>query len=91
MNTNMKVSKDSMLVPRCIANFLVHHWLKYHAKDDPDVKIVHPEDIEHEALYHAHEHEDGPDDHDAQRIIQFARFGNFIEKNVPSKFLKPKA
>lgn len=68
----------------------VHHWLKYHAKDDPDVKIVHKEDIEHEALYHAHEHEDNPNDHQEVKIIQFARFGNFFEKNVPLKFLKNK-
>lgn len=68
----------------------VHHWLKYHAENDPDVKIVHKEDIEHEALYHAHEHEDDPDDHVEQKIIKFARFGNFFPQNVPAKFLKSK-
>lgn len=52
------------------------------------MKIVHPEDIEHEALYHAHEHEDNPDDHGAVKVVQFARFGNFYAANVPPKFLK---
>lgn len=68
----------------------VHHWLKYHAENDPDVKIVHKEDIEHEALYHAHEHDDHPDDHDGPnvKLITFARFGTFLEKNVPPKYLK---
>lgn len=71
----------------------VHHWLKYHAENDPDVKIVHKEDLEHEALYHAHEHDDNPDDHDHEgdgdvKVITFSRFGQFLEQNVPPKFLK---
>lgn len=44
-----------------------HHWLQYHAKDDPDVEVMHKEDIEHELLHHFHEiehdHEGGHDDH----------------------------
>lgn len=41
----------------------VHHWQEYHMKDDPDVKIVHPEDEEHERLYHAFEHGDDEQAH----------------------------
>lgn len=42
----------------------VHHWQQYHAESDPDVKIVHPEDVEHERLYHQYEHNDnGWEDH----------------------------
>ncbi|CCF59992.1 hypothetical protein KAFR_0I02120 [Kazachstania africana CBS 2517] len=33
----------------------IHHWNKYHKDKDPDVKIVHKEDIEHELLHHEHE------------------------------------
>lgn len=41
-----------------------HHWLKYHAENDPDVEIMHKEDIEHELLHHFHEieHDDEHDD-----------------------------
>lgn len=78
----------------------VHHWLKYHAKDDPDVKIVHEEDLEHERLYHAQEHQDHPDDHDhdkpaapeaaapAQKVIKPAAFGTINLRHVPGKYLK---
>lgn len=41
----------------------VHHWKEYHMKDDPEVKIVHPEDEEHERLYHAFEHGDEEESH----------------------------
>ncbi|CDR38449.1 CYFA0S02e01794g1_1 [Cyberlindnera fabianii] len=33
----------------------VHHWNKYHRDNDPDIKIVHKEDVEHELLHHEHE------------------------------------
>lgn len=33
----------------------IHHWNKYHKDQDPDVKIVHKEDVEHELLHHEHE------------------------------------
>lgn len=33
----------------------IHHWNKYHKDNDPDVKTVHKEDIEHELLHHEHE------------------------------------
>ncbi|ODQ66344.1 hypothetical protein NADFUDRAFT_11427, partial [Nadsonia fulvescens var. elongata DSM 6958] len=35
----------------------LHHWIEFHKDNDPDVKIVHQEDIEHDQLYHAHEGE----------------------------------
>ena len=38
-----------------------HHWRKYHANDDPDVKIKHKEDIEHELLHHQQEIEETHD------------------------------
>ncbi|KAK9466490.1 hypothetical protein V1512DRAFT_263720 [Lipomyces arxii] len=30
----------------------IHHWLKYHANDETDENLNHPEDIEHENLFH---------------------------------------
>lgn len=33
----------------------LHHWNKFHRDDDPDIKNVHKEDIEHELLHHEHE------------------------------------
>jgi hypothetical protein len=41
----------------------IHHWLEHHAKSDPNVKIVHQEDIDHEKLFHAHEHGDDAESH----------------------------
>ncbi|MCP8717776.1 MAG: hypothetical protein M5F18_00570 [Asgard group archaeon] len=38
-----------------------HHWNKYHANEDPDVKIKHKEDIEHELLHHKQEIEETHD------------------------------
>lgn len=60
----------------------VHHWKQYHQDSDPDVKVTHPEDIEHERLYHQFEHhDDGWGDHDASWVR--------VNK-IPSKFLKPR-
>lgn len=60
----------------------VHHWLEHHAKDDPNVENVHPEDIEHEQLFHANEHGDDMDTH--QDVI-----GSWAKlENIPSKFRK---
>lgn len=39
-----------------------HHWNQYHSKDDPDVKVQHAEDIEHELLHHFHEIEHEQED-----------------------------
>ncbi|CAR30525.1 nucleobindin SSP120 [Lachancea thermotolerans CBS 6340] len=38
----------------------LHHWNKYHMDKDPDVKVVHKEDVAHDLLHHEHkmEHED---------------------------------
>uniref|UniRef100_A0A060TIM6 ARAD1D39556p n=1 Tax=Blastobotrys adeninivorans TaxID=409370 RepID=A0A060TIM6_BLAAD len=58
----------------------VHHWLEYHAQNDPDVNIVHPEDIEHERMYHSEEHGDDLETH--QDVI-----GSWAKiENIPSKF-----
>lgn len=58
----------------------VHHWSKYHQGVDPDVKIVHPEDIEHERLYHQYEHGDsGIEEHEGSRAIR---------SRIPKKFLR---
>jgi hypothetical protein len=55
----------------------IHHWLEHHAKDDPEVKNVHPEDVEHEKLFHAHEHGDDADSHS----------GSWEKlENIPAKF-----
>lgn len=67
----------------------VHHWLKYHAENDPDVNIVHQEDIEHERLYHQQEHKDHPDDHPggiAIKVVEPIAFGAVKEINIPGKF-----
>lgn len=72
----------------------VHHWLKYHAENDPDVKIVHQEDIDHEKLYHAHEHQDEPDSHVDQEpevkvvVVRPLAFGAINERNIPQKYLQ---
>ncbi|CAN6631822.1 hypothetical protein TRVA0_013S01486 [Trichomonascus vanleenenianus] len=60
----------------------VHHWMTHHAKDDPDVKNVHPEDIEHERLYHAFEHGDEAESHEKQ-VGSWAQL-----ENIPLKFRK---
>lgn len=68
----------------------IHHWNEYHKDKDPDVKIVHKEDIEHELLHHEHEIEH-------QEVIQRgASRGTVITddelesriewKNVPERF-----
>ncbi|SCU98820.1 LADA_0H15566g1_1 [Lachancea dasiensis] len=70
----------------------LHHWNKYHRDQDPYVKIVHKEDIEHDLLHHEHEieHEEQLQ-RGASRITVItddeleARI-NF--KNIPSKFKK---
>lgn len=58
----------------------VHHWQKYHAENDPDVKVVHPEDTQHERLYHQYEHNDNSwSEHD----------GTWVKTSkIPKKFLK---
>lgn len=58
----------------------VHHWRQYHMENDPDVKIQHPEDEEHERLYHQYEHHDDSwADHDPSWVRK---------EQIPNKFLK---
>lgn len=33
----------------------IHHWNEFHKDKDPDVDIIHKEDIAHELLHHEHE------------------------------------
>ncbi|QPG73212.1 hypothetical protein FOA43_000519 [Brettanomyces nanus] len=58
-----------------------HHWNKYHSENDPDVKVQHAEDIEHELLHHFHEieHEQSVNGYHIKAPIQ--------EANIPLKFL----
>lgn len=58
----------------------VHHWREHHAENDPEVKIRHPEDDEHDRLYHAFEHGDSEADPHDGSWIQLSR--------VPVKFRK---
>ncbi|ODV61711.1 nucleobindin SSP120 ASCRUDRAFT_75684 [Ascoidea rubescens DSM 1968] len=46
----------------------VHHWNKYHQDDDPDVKILHKEDIEHELLHHEHDIDHAYTEQDTQNL-----------------------
>lgn len=65
----------------------VHHWNKYHAKDDPDVKIQHAEDVEHELLHHLHEieHDDSLDL--AQGKKDLAAYKPWFKvENIPKKY-----
>ncbi|KAK9383433.1 uncharacterized protein V2V93DRAFT_361855 [Kockiozyma suomiensis] len=48
----------------------IHHWLKYHSEDDSEENLNHPEDIEHEELFHHMEHKAESDQ----------------QKNIPTKF-----
>jgi hypothetical protein len=63
----------------------VHHWNKFHKDQDPDIKVVHKEDIEHELLHHEHEIEHG--DENNQKILSDAELEKFILiKNIPEMF-----
>ena len=59
----------------------VHHWKEFHAKDDPEVKIRHPEDEEHDRLYHQMEYGDDGADQDGT----WARMSR-----IPAKFRRQK-
>lgn len=37
------------------AEYELHHWNEFHKDEDPNIKNVHKEDIEHELLHHEHE------------------------------------
>lgn len=60
-----------------------HHWLKYHAENDPDVEILHKEDIEHELLHHFHEIEHSDSDNKGKR---YNIRKPIITKNIPNAF-----
>ncbi|EMG46374.1 hypothetical protein SBY92_002538 [Candida maltosa Xu316] len=62
-----------------------HHWNKYHANDDPDVKIKHKEDIEHELLHHKQEIEETHDR--SKELKDFTK--NYVSK-IDINNLKPK-
>ncbi|KAG5417831.1 hypothetical protein I9W82_005467 [Candida metapsilosis] len=62
-----------------------HHWNQYHAKDDPDTKIKHKEDIEHEMLHHKHEIEETHDR--SAELKELTK--NFLSK-IRIENLKPK-
>lgn len=63
-----------------------HHWKQYHMNDDPDVKIKHKEDIEHDMLHHEHEMEES---HNANPDLRDTTH-NFLSpiriENVPQKY-----
>ncbi|AOA64712.1 hypothetical protein PP7435_CHR4-0977 [Komagataella phaffii CBS 7435] len=67
------------------AEYERHHWLKYHAENDPDVTIQHPEDIAHELLHHEHEVE-----HDEtianKRVIDGFKETVVLIENIPDLF-----
>lgn len=65
----------------------IHHWNKYHRDQDPDIKIIHKEDVEHELLHHEHDIEDI--DAKGQRTFQKEDLEKMIVlKNIPIKYLR---
>lgn len=64
-----------------------HHWLKYHASEDPDVKIMHKEDVEHELLHHFHEIEhDDEDQHENPNALKYNVRKPILVQNIPPMF-----
>ncbi|GMF01058.1 unnamed protein product [Ambrosiozyma monospora] len=60
-----------------------HHWLKYHAENDPDSLVQHAEDVEHELLHHLHDIEHhAPDD---SLKVHTARYP-IRDDNIPDIF-----
>ncbi|CAB4256544.1 similar to Saccharomyces cerevisiae YLR250W SSP120 Protein of unknown function [Maudiozyma barnettii] len=68
----------------------IHHWNKFHKDNDPDVKNVHKEDIEHELLHHEHEieHEEKEQRSSSRAtVITDDELESRIElKNIPQRF-----
>lgn len=67
----------------------VHHWIKYHRDDDPDIKVIHKEDIEHELLHHEHEieHEINEDENEKNAFISDEILDSRINyEKIPLKF-----
>jgi hypothetical protein len=64
-----------------------HHWLQYHAAEDPDVTVMHKEDIEHELLHHFHEIEhDDENSHETPGIPKYNIRKPILVKNIPPSF-----
>ncbi|GMM45319.1 Ssp120 protein [Pichia kluyveri] len=64
-----------------------HHWNEFHANDDPDVKIIHKEDIEHELLHHFHEIDhDDEDAHENPNAPKHNVRKPILVKNIPPSF-----
>ncbi|CDO95879.1 unnamed protein product [Kluyveromyces dobzhanskii CBS 2104] len=67
-----------------------HHWNKYHKDQDPDIKNVHKEDVEHELLHHEHEVEsveDGPVGAAKGAVITDDEMESRIEQGrIPKKY-----
>lgn len=72
------------------SEYEIHHWNKYHQESDPDVKVVHREDVEHELLHHEHEIEH---EEDVQRDVSRATVitddeleSRIAPKKIPMKY-----
>lgn len=64
-----------------------HHWLKYHSVDDPDVTVMHKEDVEHELLHHFHEIDhDDEDIHENPNGVKYNVRKPILVKNIPPSF-----
>lgn len=63
-----------------------HHWKEYHQNDDPDIKIKHKEDIEHELLHHEHEMEESHDANPGLRDTTRHFLSPVRLENVPEKY-----
>ncbi|BAP70945.1 protein SSP120 [Kluyveromyces marxianus] len=68
----------------------MHHWNQYHKDQDPDIKNVHKEDVEHELLHHEHEVEEseqGPAGATKGSVITDDEMESRIEKDrIPKKY-----
>ena len=68
----------------------MHHWNQYHKDQDPDIKNVHKEDVEHELLHHEHEveaAENGPVGAAKGAVITDDEMESRIEQDrIPKKF-----
>ncbi|KAH3688727.1 hypothetical protein WICPIJ_000281 [Wickerhamomyces pijperi] len=64
----------------------IHHWNKYHKDQDPDVKVIHKEDVEHELLHHEHDIENlEKENYPTFDKIQLQEM--IAVKNIPKKYL----
>ncbi|CCE82656.1 Piso0_002391 [Millerozyma farinosa CBS 7064] len=63
-----------------------HHWKEYHMNEDPDVKIKHKEDIQHEILHHEHEIEESHKaSSDVRNVAKNYKFKVRTE-NIPPRY-----